>query len=305
MPKVGTRWVEISVEVDRASVDDIAAFMGRHCRGGAVVEDNWSEASQQPGERVTVKGFLADGDEETLRKLEIALLLLGRTSPISEPRVRTLEPEDWAESWKVYFLPQHIGAHTVIVPTWHDYTPGPGDTVIRLDPGMAFGTGLHATTRLCLLAIERAVRPGMRVLDVGTGSGILAISAALEGASEVYALDMDPVSVEVARENADLNEVADRVHVDQGTLRGGEGAGGIPLHSRAGYDLLLVNILAEVIVAMAPGLSEALREGGTLVASGIILEKAPQVVEALAAQGLAIAQRLDEDGWVALIAQKS
>ena len=298
-----SRWLEISVEADRGSVDDLVGFMGRYCQGGAVVEEICPEIGEKPNARVTVKGFLPVWDQETCRKLEVALLLLGKNSPISEPRIKTLEPEDWAESWKAFFPPQQIGAHTVIVPTWHTYEPREGDIIIHLDPGMAFGTGLHATTRLCLIALERMARPGMRVLDVGTGSGILSIAAALQGITDIDAIDVDPVAVEVARQNVTLNKVEDRVRVAHGTL-GGSLAPEVPIHAGTGYDLLLVNILAEIIIEMANGIVKALAKGGTLIASGIIQEKAEAVSRALVSAGLVVDERLQEDDWVALIAHK-
>jgi ribosomal protein L11 methyltransferase len=296
------RWLEISVEAGRECVDDVVNFLGRYCVGGAVVEDRPDEKARAG--RVTVKGFLPIWDQETCRRLEIALLLLGKASPISEPRITSLEPEDWAESWKAFFPPQHIGAHTVIVPTWHEYAPKPGEVVMRLDPGMAFGTGLHASTRLCLVAVERLLQPGMSVLDVGTGSGILAISAALQGAESAQAIDIDPVAVEVARENVRLNGVEATVHVERATL--GESASGeVPLHAAGDYDLVLANILAEVITAMAPAIARALRIGGTFIGSGIISEKAEGVVCALRDAGLVLDERLQEDDWVALIGHRA
>ncbi len=319
-PQKASRWIEVSVEADRGSVDDIAAFMGRYCAGGAVIEERpdgtpasltggaeivenpTGEIPLPPDARVTVKGFLPTWEEETLRKLEIALLLLGRNSPISEPHVRVLEPEDWAESWKAYFPPQHIGQHIVIVPTWREYTPQPGEQIIRLDPGMAFGTGLHATTRLCLIAVERLAQPGLSVLDVGTGSGILAIAAAQLGA-HVQALDADPIAVEVAKENVELNGVAAAVQVAHGTL-GKPPSAAIPCHTGAGYDLLLVNILAEVIIGMSPAIAAALRAGGRWAASGIIEEKAADVIRAVENAGLIVDEQLAEEHWVALIGHK-
>ncbi len=296
-------WVEISVQADRSSVDDLVNFMGRYCTGGAVVEDRPAGVSQAPAEYVVVKGFLPVWDEETRRKLEIALLLLGRTAPISEPRITVLGAKDWAESWKAFFPPQHIGTRTVIVPSWHEYQPEPGEVIIGLDPGMAFGTGLHATTHLCLIAIERLLRPGMRVLDVGTGSGVLAISAALQGAEYVDALDVDPVSVRVAAENVERNGVADRVRVARGTL-GLSPSPEVPRHTESGYDLLLVNILAEVIADMAGDIAEAMAPDAWYAASGIIAERADMVTEALQAAGLTVEERLIEDDWVGLVGQK-
>ena len=298
------RWVEISVQVDREAVDDLVGLFNRHCRGGAIVEQKVDERSGDPNRYATVKGFLPTWDLETQRKLEIALLLLARATSISEPQIRTLEPEDWSESWKAYFEPQHIGQHTVIVPTWREYSPQPDEIVMRIDPGMAFGTGLHATTRLCLIALERQALRDMRVLDVGTGSGILGIAAVLQGARSVDALDIDPVAVQVAQENAALNAVTDRMHVARGTLRGSDTSAEIPVQPAADYDLLLANILAEVIIDLAPALAEALKAGGVLIASGIISEKGPAVERALTEAGLLVSERLDENDWLALVASK-
>jgi len=297
------RWLQISVEADLGSVDDLVGFLGRYCSGGTAVESGPAEdLSGEPG-RALVKGFLPEGDRETCRKLEIALLLLGRTSPLATPQIRLLEPADWSESWKAFFPPQHIGEHTVIVPTWRQYAPHPGEVVIRLDPGMAFGTGLHATTRLCLVALERLLRPGMRVLDVGTGSGILAIAAALQGASRVRAMDIDPVAVQVARDNVARNQVGQVVRVEQGTLTP-RALDRVPLEA-SGFDLLLVNILAETIVDMGLAMAEAIRAGGAFVASGLICAKGGEVARALARCGLVTDDRLQEDDWVALVGHKS
>lgn len=296
------RWVEISVQADREAVDDLVGLFNRYCRGGAIVEQRVDERSGDPAQYATVKGFLPTGDEDTLHKLEVALLLLARVTTISEPQVRTLEPEDWSESWKAYFEPQRIGQRTAIVPTWREYTPQPGEIVVRIDPGMAFGTGLHATTRLCLVALERQALPGVRVLDVGTGSGILAIAAALQGAPAVDALDIDALSVQVAQDNVALNGVA--VRVARGTLRGSDTSAEVPVQAASGYGLVLANILAEVIIALAPALADALAPGGTLVASGIIGEKGDMVTAALSAAGLTVVERLEENDWLALIAHK-
>jgi ribosomal protein L11 methyltransferase len=303
MTEKPTRWVEISVDADRDSVDDIVGFMSRYCSGRAVVEEHPPDISEKPLGVATVKGFLPEWDTETRQKLEIALLLLSRTSPISEPRIVILEPENWAESWKDYFHPQHIGERIVVVPTWREYDAEPDEIIIRLDPGMAFGTGLHATTRLCILALDDLIKPGQRILDVGTGSGILSIAAALQGAGHVDALDTDMVAVEVARENAMLNGVSDVIDVSQGTL-GPKAPPAVPLHRGKGYDLLLVNILAEIIIGMAPGIADALRSGGHWVASGIIARKADHVARTLEEHGLVVDRRLLEEDWVALVGHK-
>ena len=304
MAKRQERWVEISVETDRNAVDDLVNLLGRHCAGGAVVEDDLGRAGRRQRGSVIVKGFLPVDDTETQRKLEVALLLLSRSSNISEPQLRVLEPEDWANSWKEHFYPQRIGQRFVIVPTWREYAPQPAETIIHLDPGMAFGTGLHATTRLCLRAMESLARPGARVLDVGTGSGILAIGAALLGAGPVLALDTDPTAAEVARENVSLNGVEASVSVAQGTLPNEERSFLATQAAPGGFDLILANILAEVITAMAPALARELAPGGTLVTSGILAQKGELVSQALAAAGLMVTERPREEEWVAIIAQR-
>ncbi|MFO7916795.1 MAG: 50S ribosomal protein L11 methyltransferase [Anaerolineae bacterium] len=294
------QWAEISVWAARETVDDLVSLFDRNCQGGAAVEEQDPEKSEQCT-RLKVSGFLPAKDIETRQKLEIALLLLARTSPISAPRTRILSPEDWTESWKSFFSPQHVGERTVIVPTWRSYEPKPEEIVLHLDPGMAFGTGLHATTRLCLVAIERLLQPGMKVLDVGTGSGILAISAALQGAEHVWALDIDPTCVQVAQDNVALNNVDDRVTVQEGTLK-------MPLDTSLVtrcYDLLLVNILAEVIVDMAPALGTILPKQGLFVGSGIIETKASQVERALARDHITVDKILREDDWAALIGHRT
>lgn len=304
MTRRAERWVEISIDADRNAVDDLVNLLGRHCVGGAAVEDDLGRSGPGLSGRVTIKGFLPVDDTETQQTLEVALLLLSRSSGISEPRLRVLEPEDWAESWKQYFHPQHIGGYTV-VPTWRAYTSQPGEMIIHLDPGMAFGTGLHATTRLCLRAAERYARPGARVLDVGTGSGILAIAAALVGSGPILALDMDPLAVEVARDNVALNGMEGVVTVAQGTLRNEERSALACQVSAKGYDLILANILAEVIVAMAPALACELAPEGTLVTSGILAAKGDLVAEALESAGLVVTERPGEEEWVAVVARRS
>lgn len=308
------QWVEIAVEADLAAVDDVVNLLNRHCSGGAVVEELSpplygaggvlfvEEDAPQPS-RVTIKGFLPTWEVETLRKVEIALMLLACTGAISEPRIRTLADKDWAEAWKAFFPPLSIGQRLVIVPTWVEYAPKAGEIILRLDPGMAFGTGLHASTRLCLLALERLLTPGARVLDVGTGSGILAIAAALLGAGEVQAIDNDPIAVRVATENAALNGVEKCVQVMWATLPAGTPSQ-VPLLTQDGFDLLLVNILAEVIIPLAPSIASALRPGGSVIASGILAEKGDLVSEALLRAGLVVEERLIEEGWVALIGRK-
>jgi ribosomal protein L11 methyltransferase len=256
----------------------------------------WDEpAVLAAGQPVTVRGYLPrsrDGARRR-RQLEQALWHLGSIWPIPEPTVREVREEDWANAWKEHFFAHRVGARLVIKPSWREFEGGPDDLVVTLDPGMAFGTGLHPSTRLCLLALERAARAGDRVLDVGTGSGILALAAARLGAARVLAVDLDEVAVEAARANAEANRLAASVEVARGSVDA----------APAGqtYDLVLANIIARVIIDLAPALAARLRPGGRLVASGILALRRDEVAAALAAAGLTVEETLEEADWVALL----
>jgi ribosomal protein L11 methyltransferase len=213
--------------------------------------------------------------------------------------------EQWANAWKEHFHVTRIGARFVVKPSWRDAprTPQDDDIVIELDPGMAFGTGLHPTTQMCLLTLEKHLHPGDRVLDLGTGSGILAIAAAKLGAAVCLALDVDLVAVEAARANVSANGVSDAVQVEQGSL-----ALLSTLYSplsTAGFDLALVNILAQVIVELCgQGLSEAVRPGGLAVFAGLIDTQEAGVRAALEQVGLQVIERTLEKDWVGLVCCK-
>lgn len=206
--------------------------------------------------------------------------------------------EDWATSWKAFYHTTRIGKKTVIVPMWEEYEEQPGDVVIRMDPGMAFGTGTHETTRLVIELLERYITEGCRMLDVGCGSGILAICASKLGAGICRAYDIDPVAVRVSRENIEASGQTN-VSCDQSdllkqvSLEGGK------------YDVICANIVADIIIRMAPDVSAYMNDDATLLASGIISERADEVTEALHAAGLAVVDRLTDNGWCALVVKKA
>jgi ribosomal protein L11 methyltransferase len=228
------------------------------------------------------------------RRVREALGHLDRISPISVPTFRPIAETDWAEAWKERLTVMHIGRHIVIRPSWLDYVPAPKDVVVQLDPGMAFGTGLHPTTQMCLVALEELVHPEVEVLDIGTGSGILAIAAAKLGARCVVAVDNDPVAVKAARGNMVTNGVQDAVSVMRGSLAEVSG----------NYNLVVVNILAKVIIEMLRnGLATRVCSGGKLIAAGIIAEQESQVVAAMKQQGLALVERQQREDWVCLVAE--
>ena len=202
--------------------------------------------------------------------------------------------EDWANAWKAYYKPIEIGEKIVIVPAWEKYDAPEGKLVVRMDPGMAFGTGSHETTRLVIGLLEKYVRNGQRVLDVGCGSGILAICAAKLGAKECRAYDIDPVAVKVARENVKDSGLEDTVSCDTSDLlRGVDASGGA-------YDVICANIVADIIIRMTPDIGKFMKIGSVILASGIISERANDVIECFEHHGLRIIERAEENGWCAL-----
>ncbi|MDA8217966.1 MAG: 50S ribosomal protein L11 methyltransferase [Dehalococcoidales bacterium] len=294
-------WLELSCQVDREAVEPVSELFARHGRGAAIEEDVDSvegEGPRTPSPFVTVRTYLPldeQADEKRLA-IETGLWVLGMIRPVGALLVRTLKEQDWAEAWKAHFHVHRIGRRVVIKPSWREYDPQPDDIVIQLDPGMAFGTGLHPTTQLCVETLDDYLKPGQQVLDLGTGSGILAIAAALLGASSVLALDVDPLAVDAARANAAANGLADSISVENGSL------------PRAGittpFDLIVANIIAHVLRDLAGPLAEALAPGGLLVASGIIAEREAEVVTAFADTGLPIVERRQRGDWVALVARR-
>jgi ribosomal protein L11 methyltransferase len=316
-------WLEISVETDNEAAEAVSELFKRYARGGVALETpvdcfEYELLAAPPPSRVIVKAYLPlDGAAEELRRrIEEGLWHLGQVYPLAEPVVHAMAETDWTEAWKRQYHRLRVGRRTVIVPAWEEYAAAPDEVIIRLEPGMAFGTGLHPTTRLCLQAMETHLVPGNTVLDVGTGSGILAIAAAKLGARPVLAIDADPAAVAVAQENAVKNKVASVVTVRHGSLPSSglqehmpwhfvaDAAGGrIEVVDSGQFDLVLVNILAPVIAGMAHALTERLAPGGRLVAAGLIDTQEADVVDALHAEHLRIVERLQEKDWVALVAQ--
>ncbi len=205
--------------------------------------------------------------------------------------------DDWANAWKAYYKPIRIGKHMVIVPAWEKFEPKEDDIVVRMDPGMAFGTGTHETTRLVIELLEKYVKKGDRMLDVGTGSGILAICASKLGARECKAYDIDPVAVRVARENVKDSGLANITCDVSDLLRGVDRTGGT-------YDIITANIVADIIIRMSPDIGELMHDGTILVTSGIITERCDEVVDALTKNGLEIVEVREDNGWCAVVVTK-
>ena len=279
------KWLEVRARVGPGEADEVAALLGRFGRGGAVVEEG--------PQGLLVKAYLPV-DRALPRKKERLYTLLGHLSLIVPLKLEeeVLE-EDWALAWRAHFTPLHIG-RLVIKPSWHDCAPEPGETVLELDPGQAFGTGHHPTTRMCLLLLEKYLRPGMEVLDLGTGSGILALAAARLGAGSVLALDTDPLAVKAAREYVRKNGLSGAVKMRKGTL-----------DPRWGYfDLIAANLTARNILELLPALSSSLKGGGLLIAGGIIEDREDEVEKGLLGAGLKLQEKVAEGEWRTLAAYK-
>ncbi|APB31939.1 50S ribosomal protein L11 methyltransferase [Vagococcus teuberi] len=207
-----------------------------------------------------------------------------------------VEESDWATAWKKYYHPVNISRYLTIVPEWQDYTPNnPDEHIIYLDPGMAFGTGTHPTTRLTLQALEVTLRGGETVLDVGTGSGVLSIASKFLGAKDVYAYDLDEVAVNSAKENMALNPIATDVHVSANDLLNG-------VDKKA--DVIVANILADIIVLMLKDAHRCLKDDGTLIISGIIEDKVPMILEELEKESFVVDQLFKQKDWYAIIVKK-
>lgn len=299
------RWLELSLETDAELAEAISEAIFPYVEGGVALEqtnrqqlggeiaDRWED--ERAAGPIIVRAYLPDDETlaERKRKVEEALAYLNLVQPTPQPAYRIVAQSDWADAWKASFKPLRIGRRILIRPSWmNDASPGDAaerDVVIALDPGMAFGTGLHPTTQLCAAAMEDYVQPGMRVLDVGSGSGILSILAAKLGAREVVGVDTDAEAVRVGRENVQANGVTDRVTIAHGSHEIAHGV----------YDLVVANILAGVIIRMlAEGLAS---RAPRFVFSGILDAQAADVARAAEAAGLSIAEQRAMDDWICLM----
>jgi ribosomal protein L11 methyltransferase len=295
------RWLELTVEVDSEAVEAVSEILGRLGHGAAVrptrlLRDSSDELAvrEDPSAPYELTAHLPDDPSapSAIEQTERALWHLQAFGlrPVGGLRVRPVEDRDWTEAWKAGYQPQRIG-RLVIVPSWLEPPDETSAVILRLDPGMAFGTGLHPTTRACLALLQDVDPMPARVLDVGSGSGILGIAALALGAGSVLAVDTDVEAVAATRSNAEANGFADRLSVRQGTL------GDVVAEP---FPLVLANLVAAVLIELASPLASHLAPGGTLLASGIIAGRGDEVETALAAAGLERAERRLDGEWVSL-----
>lgn len=292
-------WCEVRLTVPLSQVEAAADVLRAFAPGGVSIEEPLILLGPEEGVRLeprrpaVVACYLLVDDRlgERLDQIHARLAEQGIHPAIE---TRRLEETEWAEAWKEHFHVERIGRRIVIRPSWRAYEPLPGDVVIELDPGMAFGTGQHETTRGCLVLLEELIEPGVRVLDVGTGSGILAIAAVKLGADSVLAVDLEPQAITVTRENAERNGVAGRVGVALGSL--GE-AWPFAEQPVALAGLVVANIHARVLLEIADDLVTALRPGGAMILSGIIADREADVCAAFVERGLAVVRSLPDRDW--------
>ncbi len=235
--------------------------------------------------------------------LDLKLRLLAQLAKIGTLQRQEIGREDWEESWKKHYRPMRVGKKLVVCPSWHEYHPSAGELVLSLDPGMAFGTGIHPSTQMCLSRLETSVRPGDKVLDVGAGSGILTLAALGLGASRVVAIDVDPVAVETTNANIERaglevrveSILADFKHVVWDRL---------PTDFKPPYDIVTANLTAGIILANLDNLLEPMMPGGVLIASGIIVQREEEMSAALSTTGIAISERQEQGDWLCLVIRK-
>lgn len=324
-------WQEIQVKTTHDASDLVANLFHEMGFGGVVIEDpqmiqerictsGWDCYEFPPevlhGEHVTVKGYLPlEEDEVTAHSSRRLAELRSRLARIwaqfegeGQVTLKEVREEDWAEAWKKFYRPIRVSEKIVIKPAWEDYTPSQGELVITLDPGMAFGTGSHPTTTHCLQALAGRVQPGDRIIDVGTGSGVLAIAAARLGAGEVLAIDVDPLAVKIARENIQANGVGDRVRVALGNLLKPDPGQDLPYDNWSDtsppVDLIVANLIADTIQRLAPQAYQRLKPGGCLIGAGIIQGRLPEVLETLGDNGFELEEIAEEGEWSTVVMRR-
>ena len=305
------KWCEISIQTSHEAVELIAEIFRDLGASGVVIEDpelvndyitsgKWDYTDipiAKETEVVVEKAYLpVNGElEGRIQTLQQEIKALASRGVNTAPAVLTtaeLQDEDWSDTWKQYFHTEKPGERVVIKPTWEEYVPKGDEVVIELDPGAAFGTGTHATTSMCIRQLEKLVKPGMTVFDVGKGSGILSIISAKLGAKNIQAVDYDDSVLKIVEENLEQNNVQDIISVAQSDLMQN-------VHGKA--ELVIANIIADIIIRLFDQLDEHLEQGGTLLTSGIIEDRIEDVLAAAEKHGYGVVERLENKGWACII----
>ena len=310
-------WLEVTVRTNTAGADLISELLISAGAKGTSIEDRFDAFSEptdatqwdlidpsvieKMDEDTLVHAYFPaeTTSRETIESLRARLAALtpewlGFDAGKRALEIANVREEDWAENWKKYYKPFRVGRHLVVRPVWEKYEPQAGDKIISIDPGMAFGNGTHETTSMCLGLVEDYIKPGDTVLDVGTGSGILAIASVLMGAQSALGIDLDPVAVRVANENIERNGLSGRVHAQVGDLVKG-------IDTQA--DVVFANIIADAVILLSRAVRAHMKPGGVFICSGIILEREQEVLDALAEAGFTV-DRIEHRGeWSAIAAR--
>ena len=311
------KWIEVQIKTTSEAVEIVSNILYEAGVGGLAIEDpnDIKELAESAGEfdwnyidedllnpefdGVLVKAYFEENEEliDTIKLIKQNIELIPKYNldgGLGEVTLSEVYESEWKDVWKKYFKPKKIGESIVIKPTWEDYTKQAGDLVIELDPGMAFGTGTHETTAMCISAIEKYMDKEDTLFDIGCGSGILSIAATKLGAKKVIGVDLDEMAIKVANENIDLNDVGDTIDIRHGNLLDvvGEKA-----------DVIVVNIVADIIKLLAGDVKAGLKEDGIFISSGIILAKIEFVREALEEVGFEIIELVEQGEWACMIAK--
>ena len=280
-------WHELSISVPFEYVEPVSYLFERYGYGLSV--------ETRPGDCAVLRSYLPSLSRQRLAHIEVGIKLAASVAELGDLEIRPLgEDEDWRDSWKQHFTLLRVGRSLVVKPSWIEYEAQPGDVVIDLDPGLAFGTGYHPTTYSCLEALEDLLKPDSVALDVGTGSGILTIAAVKLGAAHVTAVDIDGHAVRAARKNFRRTGIAERVNADSGSIPGAATRGRT-------YDVAVANISARGIRLVSPAIPELLAPGGVFIASGIIVEQHDEAVSAIADAGMVIDEMRQREDWLTIL----
>ncbi|MCO5178008.1 MAG: 50S ribosomal protein L11 methyltransferase [Thermomicrobiales bacterium] len=300
------RWVEVTVPANAESVESVCELLSTFgYNEGVVIEEPYKQDDDgdnleiDPTRPVLVRTWLPVDERTEQQKdaLTRAIWHFQQIGGVGEPTFAEREEEDWANAWKEHFQILRIGKSFVVRPTWREYEPREGDRVIHLDPGMAFGTGLHPSTEMCMLFAEEVDLDGLAVLDIGAGSGILAIGALRAGAASAVAVEIDPVAARALAENVRLNDMEDRISVvaapiDQAWL------------GDVTFPIVFGNLIARILADNAASIAQHVAPGGLLIASGIIEEREQLVVDAFEPLGITVKARKQAGDWVALLLER-
>ncbi|MBQ2284639.1 MAG: 50S ribosomal protein L11 methyltransferase [Clostridia bacterium] len=295
---------QIKVTVKHEDADNATAVMtAMDFFGGLMIEDfsdidtcPWDYVDEELLKKdktvVSISGYM-ETNENVLAVTEQLKIMLPQDAIVE---VISVNEDDWANNWKKYYHPIRVGKNLVIKPSWIDYEKQENDIIVELDPGMAFGTGTHETTRMCMTHLEKYINKNSRVLDVGCGSGILSITSLLIGAKEVTGVDIDPVAVKVAIENGEMNNFrAPQYNIKRGNLVD---------EAQGKYDVIVANIIADVIIAVCGDVKQFVADDGVFISSGIICDRKEDVKKAFAEQGYTIVEELEEGEWVSFVCKK-